>query len=99
MSRHSDVLGWLAGSPVSDPALGDASCAGHGDPDLWFADNRPSRDWASEICMDCPLRLRCLEYAIRNGEVYGVWGGIDFTRSTKKMRRLVAAEEGIDLDG
>lgn len=29
---------------------------------------------AKKICSSCPLRIKCLEYAIKNHEI-GVWGG------------------------
>lgn len=30
---------------------------------------------AKNICAKCPVALECLEYAIENAEVFGVWGG------------------------
>lgn len=29
---------------------------------------------AKEICSSCPLKIDCLEYALRNSEI-GIWGG------------------------
>lgn len=36
---------------------------------------------AQAICMQCPVREMCLEYAMTNGETWGVWGG--FTRAQR----------------
>jgi WhiB family transcriptional regulator, redox-sensing transcriptional regulator len=30
---------------------------------------------AKRICATCPVRLQCLEHALRVREPYGVWGG------------------------
>jgi WhiB family transcriptional regulator, redox-sensing transcriptional regulator len=30
---------------------------------------------AKRICLDCPVRRRCLDAAVERGEQYGVWGG------------------------
>lgn len=30
---------------------------------------------AKNICAKCPIQLQCLEYALENGEIFGVWGG------------------------
>jgi WhiB family redox-sensing transcriptional regulator len=36
---------------------------GHVDPRVW------------EACAACPVAQECLDHAINNGEMYGVWGG------------------------
>lgn len=28
------------------------------------------------ICVDCPVKTECLEYAIKNNEEFGIWGGM-----------------------
>ncbi len=50
------------------------------DPDLFFpvavgaaASQETSR--ALLICDSCPVKRQCLEFAIRNGEASGIWGG------------------------
>lgn len=30
---------------------------------------------AKNVCSECPCRAECLDYAIKNEELYGVWGG------------------------
>jgi WhiB family redox-sensing transcriptional regulator len=55
------------------------------DPDQWFpvADDavvaREEAADAIDVCMSCPVRAECLEYSLRHGSdfsVYGVWGGM-----------------------
>lgn len=47
------------------------------DPDLWFEPIYEFR--AKVICEDCPLRLKCLEYSVKNKMLDGVWGGFNPT--------------------
>lgn len=30
---------------------------------------------AKRICAGCPVKTECLDYAMTNKEIYGVWGG------------------------
>jgi WhiB family redox-sensing transcriptional regulator len=32
---------------------------------------------AKAICARCPVRIECLEYAIRIREPHGIWGGLN----------------------
>lgn len=60
-----------------------ARCRSH-DPTLFFGPNRfePKRERlereaaAKAVCATCPALRTCREYALRNGEIYGVWGGL-----------------------
>lgn len=65
-----------------------AACAGMS-PDDWFHDDRSSNyDAAKRVCATCTVRDECLQFAIDNGERYGVWGGL-----SPKQRRALAAEQ------
>jgi WhiB family transcriptional regulator, redox-sensing transcriptional regulator len=35
----------------------------------------PMIDRAKQICGGCPVRTRCLDWALSNGAVFGIWGG------------------------
>ena len=51
----------------------------------WQQHERLARERrAKSICAACPVRQRCLEYAIAADERYGIWGGL-----TKDERRTV----------
>lgn len=41
-----------------------AVCAGHPNPDLWFAPDRYFNE-ARAICMSCPVRIPCLHEALK----------------------------------
>jgi WhiB family transcriptional regulator, redox-sensing transcriptional regulator len=42
---------------------------------------------AKRICHACPVRTPCLDWALRHGMVYGIWGGTteDERRAVRKM--------------
>jgi WhiB family redox-sensing transcriptional regulator len=54
------------------------------DPELFFPEEKEYSKTAyyvnikaaKEICSKCPLVMECLEYALRNGPLEGVWGGL-----------------------
>ena len=61
-----------------------AACRGE-DSSLFFAPNyfekREEKDAreakAKAICGRCQVRAECLEYALRNREPHGIWGGLN----------------------
>jgi WhiB family transcriptional regulator, redox-sensing transcriptional regulator len=50
------------------------------DPDLFFpiSDSGPAREQtarAEAICATCRVRRECLAFALRTGQIHGIWGG------------------------
>lgn len=50
------------------------------EPDLFFPEGTmgPALEMisrAKQVCAGCPVRARCLEWALDNGAYHGVWGG------------------------
>jgi WhiB family redox-sensing transcriptional regulator len=39
---------------------------------------------AKSLCAECPYKARCLEYAVNNPDLLGIWGGM-----TERQRRTV----------
>ena len=62
-----------------------ANCLGV-DPDLFFPERGASTREAKEVCRGCVVRLQCLEYALSNGEKFGIWGGLS-ERERRRLRR------------
>jgi WhiB family transcriptional regulator, redox-sensing transcriptional regulator len=72
-----------------------AACRGE-DASLFFApsyferhdekDRREAR--AKAICARCPVRVDCLDYALRIKEPHGVWGGLN-----EQERRALLREQ------
>jgi len=70
-----DDLSWRA----------DALCA-QTDPSAFYpeAGQADVSEVAKKVCGHCDVRSKCLEYALVNKEVYGIWGGL----SERERRRL-----------
>ena len=56
------------------PVLPGALCKGQ-DPGRWFPGPGGSVEEAKAVCRACPVRIRCLEWALQADERAGVWGG------------------------
>ena len=67
-----------------------ANCLGV-DPDLFFPERGASTREAKEVCQGCVVREQCLEFALQNGEKFGIWGGMS-ERERRRIRRQRAIE-------
>lgn len=67
-----------------------AACRGT-DPDLFFTGRGDSRrvEMARAVCLECPVRWLCANYALDNLETVGMWGGF----SERQRRPLRANRE------
>ena len=63
----------------------EGNCLG-ADPDLFFPSPGDSLKAAKAVCNSCVVRAECLEYALENGEKYGIWGGMS-ERERRRIRR------------
>lgn len=54
-----------------------AACKGL-NTDLFFPVNRDDAAVPLKVCLGCPVRFECFGEAKRNGERYGIWGGVVF---------------------
>jgi WhiB family redox-sensing transcriptional regulator len=71
------------------------------DPEIFFpvsgtGASAPQIQQARQVCAGCPVRRECLDWAMRSGEMHGIWGGTtpeDRTRTRRKeaARRRHAA--------
>jgi len=68
------------------------------DPDLFFpisstgpAERQVAR--AKKICAGCSVRRECLEFALSNNQIYGIWGGTtaDARQRERRRKRRAAA--------
>jgi len=72
-----------------EPWIAEAACAGLSGPvasDLFFPSRGEPTAGARVVCGGCPVREECLDYALRNGIQYGIWGGTS-ERERRSMRR------------
>lgn len=71
---------------------------------LIVGDTTPYYDEARAVCDACPVRLDCLDYALRAKERFGMWGGLTplerlrIERRARRARRKarLAADEDRD---
>ncbi|MBX3068733.1 MAG: WhiB family transcriptional regulator [Cryobacterium sp.] len=75
LGDEDDPLSWQA----------DALCA-QTDPEAFFPEKGGSTREAKNICASCEVRAQCLEYALKNDERFGIWGGLS-ERERRKLRR------------
>lgn len=73
-----------------------AACAGSPDPDIFFpvGNTGPALDQieaAKEICIPCPVRNECLEWALSTRQDAGVWGGL--SEDERRMLRRTQAQK------
>lgn len=64
---------------------GKSNCMGV-DPELFFPERGASTREAKEVCRGCVVQADCLEYALDNGEKFGIWGGLS-ERERRRIRR------------
>lgn len=63
-----------------------AACLGM-DTDVFYPDpGRRSAQPALAICRECPVRQECMDHALSQPEVFGVWGGAT-APERRRMRR------------
>lgn len=84
-----DVLNLLSGEEEKSWQT-KSNCMGV-DPDLFFPERGASTREAKEVCRGCVVREECLEYALSNGEKFGIWGGMS-ERERRRLRRARALE-------
>jgi WhiB family transcriptional regulator, redox-sensing transcriptional regulator len=54
-------------------------------PNQFFAEKGGPAGAAKRVCAGCPVTQDCLEFALRNKEMYGIWGGA----SPKERRQML----------
>ena len=63
------------------------------DPDVFYPASDEEAEEAKGICATCVVQEPCLEYALRNREADGIWGGatVRERRRILRQRRKTAA--------
>ncbi|MBV8161442.1 MAG: WhiB family transcriptional regulator [Acidimicrobiia bacterium] len=66
-----------------------AACRGV-DTETFYPATPAEEAEALAVCATCPVRAQCLDHAIHNREMYGIWGGAT-PEQRRRMRRPRAA--------
>jgi WhiB family transcriptional regulator, redox-sensing transcriptional regulator len=74
---------------------GLAACR-HVDPELFFpvTESGPAQRQVAQakaVCSRCPVTQFCLDYALENRQVHGIWGG---TTEAERRQHAVALTAG-----
>lgn len=78
----------------TDPAtdwMAQGACVGE-NPDLFF--EKAGEDHAKALCESCPVKRECLDYALAERIVEGVWGGFSETERRARGGRRKPIEHG-----
>lgn len=86
VSGFDGILGLLT-DPDRD--WQDQAICAQTDPESFFPEKGGTTAPAKKICLDCPVRAECLDYALAHDERFGIWGGL----SERERRRLKRGED------
>lgn len=69
--------------------------------ETFFPERGGRLDKARNLCVICPVRVRCLDFALNNNIIEGVWGGKSERqrRVIKRRYRREAPQMLADLEG
>ena len=75
------------------PDWRDRAACRDADPELFFPFDAtgPRREQirqAKQVCQACPVRARCLDWALVRGFDFGIWGGT--TEQERRVMRMTA---------
>lgn len=73
--------------------VNQANCLGI-EPEAFFPELGADSEEAKAVCQGCLVRGDCGEYALNNGEKFGIWGGLD-ERERRRIRRDRALAQAV----
>lgn len=59
------------------------------EPDMWFSKSESKKSLAKDLCSECFFQETCLEIAVNQDEVHGIWGGVDFSDPNQRISSSV----------
>lgn len=76
----------------------NAACSVFEDLSIFFPERGASTTPARTICSKCPVWKNCLDYAVRNYQAFGIWGGLtEKERGQIKKAHKIAVCPGCKL--
>jgi WhiB family redox-sensing transcriptional regulator len=73
--------------------MAQARCRGM-NPSVFFPSDGAGFEVAQRICVECPVRAECLEFALANRIEQGAWGGT----SERERRRILRRRRALKLE-
>lgn len=74
---------------ITEPSFWSEGACRHLPADLFHPDRGESTKDAKAVCVACPVRVPCLEWALANHEKFGIWGGTS-ERERRRIRHRIA---------
>jgi WhiB family redox-sensing transcriptional regulator len=74
----------------------DSLCAKaeHTDSRDWFFSKEPKEKYdAKNLCFGCPVRKKCLQWALEHRQIWGIWGGRDEVEIRRALSVSYKGEE------
>jgi hypothetical protein len=63
------------------------------DRETFFPERGSPGDTAKKVCVNCTVRIQCLEYALARREHYGIWGGLTERERTRLRLALATSDD------
>jgi WhiB family redox-sensing transcriptional regulator len=70
MWKPANDLGWQKKALCAQPENQDKK-------EWFFSSSSEERYKAKNLCFQCPVRKECVQWALENKQIWGVWGGRD----------------------
>jgi WhiB family redox-sensing transcriptional regulator len=82
--------------PRADLTWQERAACHNTDPEAFFPTvGRYMTVGARRVCGECPVRAKCLEYALTHGEWYGIWGGLSVDERKELSRQRKSAPKQV----
>jgi WhiB family redox-sensing transcriptional regulator len=85
----SEMLRLVASEEVDEMGWQEKALCAQTDPEAFFPEKGGSTREAKKVCLSCEVRAECLDYALKNDERFGIWGGLS-ERERRRIRRASA---------
>jgi WhiB family transcriptional regulator, redox-sensing transcriptional regulator len=85
----SEILRLVANEEVDEMGWQEKALCAQTDPEAFFPEKGGSTREAKKVCLSCEVRSDCLDYALKNDERFGIWGGLS-ERERRRIRRSQA---------
>lgn len=74
---------------LAEPWRSNALCQSNTLKIDFFSEDKNQIKLSKSICNKCIVAHECLEFAVRNEEKHGIWGGFTFRERNKALRSTI----------
>lgn len=80
-------------TPANTEFMGSGNCRTVADPDIFFSEDAAGISRAKMTCVNCPVRLKCLQYG--ESQEFGIFGGL--TPSERRNYKIQVQPQRLPL--